>query len=109
VALTEIMRRKVKTGATRSCPRAAPSQPIALCALSGFFAWARSGYIEAANPTSDIKPLHEQDRTRVPSEAELVDIWLTCGDDAFGRIIKLLALTGQGRQEIGHLEWSDFS
>jgi hypothetical protein len=43
VAVTEIMRRKVKTGATRSCPRAEPSQPIALCALSGFFAWARSG------------------------------------------------------------------
>jgi site-specific recombinase XerD len=49
----------------------------ALGALSGFFGWAiDQEYITGANPTLDIKPLHEEDRTRVLSEAELVHIWL---------------------------------
>jgi integrase len=37
----------------------------------------------------------------------LVEIWLAAGDDKFGRIIKLLSLTGQRRQEIGGLEWPE--
>jgi len=45
----------------------------ALGALSGFFGWAiDQEYITGTNPTLDIKPLHEEDRTRVLSEAELV-------------------------------------
>jgi integrase len=32
---------------------------------------------------------------------------LACRDDDFGRIIKLLMLTGQRRLEIGHLEWAE--
>jgi hypothetical protein len=74
----------------------------ALAALSGLCGWATEReYIPGVNPSSDIKPLHENDRDRVLSEEELVVIWLAAGDDAFGRIVKLLMLTGQRREEIG--------
>jgi Arm DNA-binding domain len=44
-------------------------------ALSTFYAWAIDrGHLMGANPTSDIKPLKESKRTRVLSEAELVEI-----------------------------------
>jgi len=80
----------------------------ALAYLSSLCGWViEQEYIAGSNPTADIKPLHEQDRERVLSEEELVDIWLACGDDDYGRIVKLLMLTGQRRQEIGGLEWSE--
>jgi integrase len=80
----------------------------ALAALSGLCGWAiEQEHISGTNPTSDIKPLHEEDRERVLSEEELVEIWLAAGDDEFGRIVKLLMLTGQRRQEIGGLEWTE--
>jgi hypothetical protein len=67
----------------------------ALAYLSGLCGWAiEQEYIAGTNPTSDVKPLHEEERERVLSEEELVDIWLACGDDNYGRIVKLLMLTG---------------
>jgi integrase len=109
MAITEITRQKVKERRNEIVSESgAVSANRALCALSGFFAWViHQEYIAGANPTLDIKPLHEEDRTRVLSEEELVAIWLACNDDAFGRIIKMLMLTGQRRLEIGHLEWSE--
>ncbi|HEY7086138.1 MAG TPA: tyrosine-type recombinase/integrase [Hyphomicrobiaceae bacterium] len=80
----------------------------ALAALSGLCGWAiEQEYIAGTNPTSDIKPLHQQGRDRVLSEEELVEIWIASGDDEFGRIVKLLMLTGQRRMEIGGLEWAE--
>jgi integrase len=80
----------------------------ALAALSGLCGWAiEQEYISGTNPVSDIKPLHENGRERVLSEEELVEIWLAAGDDEFGRIVKLLMLTGQRRTEIGNLEWAE--
>jgi integrase len=80
----------------------------ALAALSGLCGWAiEQEYIPGTNPTSDIKPLHEEDRERVLCEEELVEIWHACGEDEFDRIVKLLILTGQRRQEIGGLKWSE--
>ena len=46
-------------------------------------------------------------RTRVLTEPELVLVWTCCADDDFGRIVKLLLLTGQRRSEIGDLRWSE--
>jgi integrase len=80
----------------------------ALAALSSFYAWCiDKGHIAGANPTADIKPLKETKRSRVLSETELVEIWRSCEDDDYGRIVKLLMLTGQRREEIGHLEWAE--
>ena len=89
----------------------AASANRALAALSGFCGWAiGEEHITGTNPTSDIKPLHENGRPeRVLSEEDLVEIWLAADDigGAFGRIAKLLILTGQRRQEIGGLEWAE--
>ena len=44
---------------------------------------------------------------RVLSDAELVAIWKACPDSDYGRIVKLLILTGQRREEIGGLKHSE--
>jgi integrase len=43
----------------------------------------------------------------VLSNTELGAIWRACGDDEFGKIIRLLTLLGSRRQEIGGLRWSE--
>ena len=48
-----------------------------------------------------LKPKDAKPRERVLSDAELTAIWRACGDDAYGRIIRLLILLGARRDEIG--------
>jgi integrase len=43
----------------------------------------------------------------VLSEGELVEVWEVCGDDDYGRIVRLLILTGQRKTEIGDLVWPE--
>ena len=71
--------------------------------------WAmREGLCEANpvmatnDPAAGILP-----RDRVLSDDEIRIVWNACGDDAAGRIIKLLLLTGCRREEIGALKWSE--
>ena len=80
----------------------------AKAALSGLYGWAiERGYLDI-NPTIGIRSRGQNGgRTRVLSEAELVAIWQACRDDDFGRIIRLLILTGQRETEIGSLRWSE--
>jgi integrase len=77
-------------------------------ALSGLYGWAiERGYCET-NPTLNISPRAEtRARERVLTEPELVEIWRGSQDDDYGRIVKLLILTGQRRAEIGDLRWSE--
>jgi len=77
--------------------------------LSAFFSWAiREGMVET-NPvigTNDPSS-HIDARDRVLTEAELRAIWSACGEDDFGRIVRLLMLSGARRDEIGGLRWSE--
>jgi integrase len=43
----------------------------------------------------------------VLGNAELAAIWRACGDDDFGKIIRLLTLLGSRRQEVGGMRWSE--
>jgi integrase len=77
--------------------------------LSAMYAWAMGEALTDANPVvasndpgKGVKP-----RERVLADAELKTIWNVCDDDDFGRIVRLLVLTGCRRQEIGSLRWSD--
>jgi integrase len=80
----------------------------ARAALSAFFVWAmQSGIVEANSVIGTAKPKDNENRDRVLSDDELRAIWLACGDDDFGRIIKLLTLTGCRRTEIGGMRWSE--
>ena len=81
----------------------------AKAALSGLFAWSIDrGYLDL-NPVQNIKRrAGTSRRNRVLSEAELVAIWKVCGEDDYGRIVRLLILTGQRRDGIGGLTWTEF-
>jgi integrase len=70
--------------------------------LGAFFTWClRQGLCET-NPTIGTEsPKRAASRKRVLSDAELVAIWNVCGDDDYGKIIRLLILLGQRRREIG--------
>jgi integrase len=48
-----------------------------------------------------------QSRDRVLSDRELALVWRESGDGSFGKIVKLLVLTGARREEIGALRWSE--
>jgi hypothetical protein len=82
----------------------------ALAALSGLCGWAiEQEYISGSNPTSDIKPLHQQGRDRVLSEEELVEVWLAAGDGEFGRIVKLLMLRASAGRKSAALNGPRFA
>jgi integrase len=79
-------------------------------ALSGLYTWAIDrGYLDAT-PVIHIKPRAINGaRDRTLTAAELKEVWLAAdglGGD-YGRIVKLLILTGQRREEIGSLAWTE--
>lgn len=83
-----------------------------LAYLSMLFGWSVERGILTANPAAGIKkPGHEASRERVLSASELVAIWHasepTHTGDLFGPIVRVLLLTGQRRDEVGGLRWSE--
>jgi integrase len=80
--------------------------------LSSCLAWAvRKGYIDVNPVVQTFSPSEgEKERTRVLTEDELRRLWLACDPETpFGRIVRLLVLTGCRRQEIGSLRWDEFA
>ena len=87
----------------------AVSAARARTALSTMFNWAiREGLDIAANPVHGTnRPEQPKSRDRVLSYAELAEIWQACGDDDYGRILRLLILTAQRRDEVGGMQWPE--
>lgn len=81
----------------------------ARAALSAMFNWAiREGFDLAVNPVAGTnRPPEPASRDRVLSDAEIRLIMAVTGQDDYGRIVKLLALTGQRREEVGGMRWSE--
>jgi integrase len=79
--------------------------------LSAFFTWCmQEGLLTGANPiVGTRKPVANRSRDRVLSDPELAAIWRACGDDDFGKVIKLLILLGARRQEVGGMCWAEFA
>jgi integrase len=75
--------------------------------LSAFFGWAIGEGVIETNAAVGTNRAAESARERVLSDAELVAIWNAAPDSDYGRIIQLLLLTGQRREEIGSLRWSE--
>jgi integrase len=74
--------------------------------LSAFFAWAiREGLCEL-NPVSGTGMADEKTRERVLSPKEIAKIWSAL-QGTYGDVVRLLLLTGQRRDEIGGLMWSE--
>jgi integrase len=75
--------------------------------LSTLFAWSiREGLIEA-NPVTGTNKADERPRSRTLSPEELRLIWTHAGDDQYGSVIRLLALSGARASEIAGLCWSE--
>jgi integrase len=75
--------------------------------LSTFFSWAMQRGHADVNPVIGTEKNKEQSRERVLTPSELRAIWKATGEDQYGAIVKLLALTGQRESEIGNLRWSE--
>jgi integrase len=85
-----------------------PTAARARTTLNAFFGWAMSMGLAESNPViGSIEPQDSKPRERVLTDAELVEVWEAADDDAFGRIVKLLILTGQRRTEVGGMRWDE--
>ena len=87
----------------------AVSAARARTALSTMYNWAiREGLDIPANPVHGTnRPEQPKSRERVLSYGELAEIWQACGDDDYGRIVRLLILTAQRRDEVGGMRWQE--
>jgi integrase len=78
--------------------------------LSSLYAWGMGQGLCEANPViGSTRPPASPPRERVLDDNELATIWHACADDNFGKIVKLLILTGQRRTEVGGMAWSELS
>jgi integrase len=87
-----------------------------LAYLSMLFGWALQREIIDANPTDKIKkPGAEQSRERTLDTGELRAIWKATEPtqankgDLFALIVRLLMLTGQRRDEVAGMRWSELN
>jgi integrase len=95
--LTEITKAKGPIAANR-----------ARATLSKFFRWAIGEGICDNNPVVGTNKRDENDpRERSLSDAEVAQVWLATPDNDYGRILKLILLTGCRRAEVGDLKWSE--
>ncbi|OHV18262.1 hypothetical protein BK022_00380 [Methylorubrum extorquens] len=107
--ITEIGRAEVavrhRVIAKESGPSAADR---ASSVLSTFFAWAIQEGLTDSNPAAGTrKAVAHEHQDRSLSNDELAAVWQACRDDQFGRIIKLLILTGQRKNEVAGMRWSE--
>lgn len=77
--------------------------------LSAFFSWAMCEGLSETNPVIGTnRAVETGSRERVLADSELRSIWNGLDDDDdYGSIVRLLALTGQRRDEIGGLRRSE--
>ena len=111
--MREMIVETVAVDGTTTLVRGIRSAEKARKVLHAFFEWAiREGVVpndinpvtKARQPKSD---QYRENNERNLSMDELVQVWKACGDDDFGRIVKLLILTGKRRDEIADLRWSE--
>ncbi|MEE7450199.1 hypothetical protein MRF4_21645 [Methylobacterium radiotolerans] len=77
--------------------------------LSTVYVWAiGEGLVETNPVTGTNPPAVEVRRERVLSDLELAAVWRACTPtDDYGRIVRLLILTGARRDEVAQLLWSE--
>ena len=76
-------------------------QHRAYTVLRAFLRWAHRKHYLDRNPMERMQaPPPSTPRDRILSNDELARVWNACEDDSYGRIVRLLVLTGQRRGEI---------
>lgn len=108
VPLHKITRLDVATRVSELKVKSGPSAAgHARLVLSAVFAWAIGEGLADENPVIGSNAPTTPPRNRVLSDGEFGEIWGACPDDDYGRILKLLALTGQRRGEVAGMRWSE--
>jgi integrase len=74
--------------------------------LSAFFSWCIEEGLCEANPVAGTGKADERTRERILSPKEIAKIWSAL-HGTYGDVVRLLLLTGQRREEIGGLMWSE--
>jgi integrase len=76
--------------------------------LSGLYSWAvERGYADDNPVRFTGRPVAEASRDRVLSDAELTLVYQHAGGGDYGDAVRLLTLTGQRREEVGGMLWSE--
>jgi integrase len=76
--------------------------------LSAFFNWCIAEGLLDTNPVQGTAKANENgSRERVLSKDELRQLWRSLDDSPFSNVVRLLLQTGQRRNEIGKLQWSE--
>ena len=74
------------------------------------YSWAVHADLLAANPFASVRLEAVASRERVLSDTELESIWqATQGRGSYNGIVRLLLLTGQRREEVAGMLWSELS
>jgi integrase len=107
--LVEIDRRAVATLLAEIETASGPvARNRARSSLSAFFAWAITEGLLDANPVQGTAKANEGgSRERVLTREELGKLWAALGQSGYSDIVRLLLLTGQRREEVGALQWSE--
>ncbi|MBW4091907.1 MAG: tyrosine-type recombinase/integrase [Proteobacteria bacterium] len=82
----------------------------ALASIRKMFNWSVGRRILPVSPAAGVKPPgKEVERQRVLTDAELVIVWRAAEavGGATGAFVRLLALTGQRRNEVAGMRWAD--
>jgi integrase len=106
----EITRYDVAVELTRIGKERGPaSANRARSSLSKFFKWAVGEGICENNPVVGTNKNENENgpRERSLTDTEIVAVWRGVPDSDYGRILKLILLTGCRREEIGGLKWSE--
>jgi integrase len=81
---------------------------LARSVLSTFFGWAvNEGFVDANPVPVPKKKAKAKPRERVLDDRELAAVWNACANDDYGKIVRLLILTGARRDEIGGMQWKE--
>lgn len=98
--LSELSPHDLRKNLDRLSPTPAEQQH-AFVVLRAFVRWAHRKHYLDTNPMERLQVPHPYvARERILTDAELKKVWNAAGDGTFGRIVKLLILTGQRRGEI---------
>ncbi|MGJ0510665.1 MAG: tyrosine-type recombinase/integrase [Methylocystis sp.] len=74
------------------------------------YSWAMKRGAVPANPFANLPLPPPVERDRVMSDGELAAVWRASeGAGAFSRIVQMLILTGQRREEVGAMAWAELS
>jgi integrase len=108
-AITNIQRFDV---AARIREIAKASGPVAAnrcrASLSAMFTWAIGEGLCDQNPVAGTNTQEENGpRERSLSDVEAATVWLAAPENDYGRIVRLILLTGCRRKEISSLQWSE--